>query len=117
MWRKGSELGKLKALRTSAGRAMAGAPLLTSNAEMEIVLHADPQTGDLDNCITGVCDGLQAAHPNIPLDQALWADLPAEFGPQNAIVFADDRIVSKIHAQRIPSQGLAAWYEVTIIGV
>jgi hypothetical protein len=48
------------------------------------------EAGDLDNLVTGVCDGLQAADPRIKLDPH-WA-LPdlAAVRPDVSIAIADD---------------------------
>jgi len=116
MWRKAAELGRLKALRREASRAMGGRPLLTGRVELTIEVYADEKAGDLDNLITGVCDGLQAAHPLTPIDESEWLDVPREARPHRAIVFADDSVIAAIHATRkAPADGQPR-YEVSVVG-
>ncbi len=114
MWRKGAELPRLKALRVAALEALGGVPMLMHNAELEINIYADSRSGDLDNFITGICDGLMAAHPNTPIDDQAWLDVPPEAHPRNSIAFSDDAIVRKIIAERKSQYEADAWYEIAI---
>jgi len=59
------------------------------------------ETGDYPS-ITGICDGLQAAHPRAPIDPAIWADLPLAAQPHLPIVYLDDRQIVRITAERLP---------------
>ena len=114
MWRKGAELPRLKALRAAASRAMRGRPLPTERVELTITVYAEAKVGDLDNLISGVCDGLQAAHPNTLIDESQWLDVPVEARPRHPVVFADDSLVASIHATRtVPPDGQPR-YEVSI---
>ncbi len=116
MWRKGTEMERLKALRVSAFEAMREIPVLSRKAWIWIVVHADARAGDLDNFITGVCDGLMAAHPNTVIDGQLWVDVPAKVHPNNAIALSDDSIVEKIRADRKPSRKGEEHYSVFVVG-
>ena len=116
MWRKGAELPRLKSLRVAALKAWGNAPLLAEKAELEIFIYTDPRSGDLDNFITGICDGLTAAHPNTPIDDEAWIDIPSEAHPRNAIALSDDSIVERIVAERLQYSGFGPWYEVHIKG-
>jgi hypothetical protein len=54
--------------------------------------------GDLDKFITGVCDGLMAAHPRADLDQ-MWLDPQfADVHPSRTVAIVDDREVVSITA-------------------
>ena len=116
MWRKGTELPRLKALRVAALEALGGAPMLTQNAELLISIYADSRSGDIDNFISGICDGLMKAHPNTPIDDRAWLDVPPEAHPRKSIAFSDDPIVRKIVAERKPQDRADAWYEIAISG-
>jgi len=116
MWRKGSELARLKALRLGAAEAMSGSKPCSSRVELRLVLHCDKQEGDLDSFVAGICDGLMAAHPLTPIDDSSWSDLPVAARPSEAIAFQDDAIVERIDAERRPMSGRKQWYEVWIIG-
>ena len=72
MWGKEDARTLLKALRIAAAEAMAGRKPFDEPVELELTVWTDSidatelwarrAGGDLDNFITGVCDGLQAAH-------------------------------------------------------
>ncbi len=116
MWRKGTELPRLKALRVAALEAWGDAPLLMHKAGLEIIVYADPRAGDLDNFITGICDGLMAAHSLTPIDDQAWIDIPSEGHPRKAIALSDDSIVERIVAERRHSAESGSWYEVISTG-
>ena len=100
MWRKRSELQHLIALRKAAAEAMQGIPLIQSEITMNICIYADPHQGDLDNFITGICDGLMAAHRRTPVDLLAWMDLPEEARPDHPICFQDDVLIQLVTAER-----------------
>ena len=114
MWRKGSELDKLKALRLAASQAMAGRPPFSGPLQLKVTIHADPRSGDLDNFITGICDGLMAAHPATPIDAPAWSEVPPESQPSRAIAFTDDAAISRIQAERMPLEGRAGQYKIEV---
>jgi hypothetical protein len=116
MWRKGSESVRLKALRLAASQAMSGIPAFSKHVQLSITLYSDSQSGDLDNFITGICDGLMAAHPNTPIDDSAWSDVPPLAHPSRAIAFKDDAIVARIRADRVAPTAQIPHYEVEIVG-
>jgi hypothetical protein len=116
MWRKNSELERLKALRLTAVQAIAGQDACTSRVELEIIVFADRHHGDLDTFVAGICDGLMAAHPLATELDASWSDLPAEAHPKRAIAYEDDALVERIEAERRPMIGTAPRYDVEIRG-
>jgi hypothetical protein len=81
---------------------MGDSPIITQSIQLSLVLYASPSKGDLDNFITGICDGLMAAHSQSPIDLALWKDVPERAKPQQAICFRDDKQISRISAERFP---------------
>jgi len=100
MWRKGSEFSRLKSLRIAAFLAMEGSSPITGEINLVLKLHTSPDRGDLDNFITGICDGLMAAHPRTPINLTLWEDVPEKVKPQHAICYVDDKQITRISAQR-----------------
>jgi hypothetical protein len=116
MWRKGSELPRLKALRVAASQAMIGVSVPVKDVQLKLTFHTDPKAGDLDSFIAGICDGLMAAQASIPIDASAWFDLPVDARPAKAIAFGDDAIISKIDAERIVAKATRYWYEVAISG-
>jgi len=74
----------------------------------------DLSVGDLDNCITGLLVGLQAAHANTPWrEHAAWPQV-------NAAGIAPDRVIAievvEIQARKIIGDTEEPWYEVSIEG-
>ena len=116
MWRKRTELAHLKALRLAAHQAMQGQTLLSSKVILSVRVFAPVHAGDLDNFITGICDGLMAAHMDTPIDSQSWVDLPDEAKPDRTIVFKDDICINKIIVERIEPSTMEYWYEIEIEG-
>jgi hypothetical protein len=114
MWRKGSEFERLKVLRIASVRAMGDSPVITQTIHLSLVLFASPSEGDLDNFITGICDGLMAAHHQTPIDLALWQDIPEGAKPQQAICYRDDRQICRISAERFPPDDYGERYSLEL---
>ena len=117
MWRKSTEVPRLQALRLAVVTALENFPKRSKGGEIELSLrlYAPPQAGDLDNFITGICDGLMAASPQTSIDNKFWQDLPEEIHPHKAIAWYDDKQVCHIEAERQPQGQRPIRYELTII--
>ncbi|MCY4497304.1 MAG: RusA family crossover junction endodeoxyribonuclease [Rhodospirillaceae bacterium] len=75
--------------------------------------------GDLDNFITGVCDGLMAAHDNLLRAETWHEDFDTaeeELHPSEAIAYEDDSQIMEICAKKVvdPTPGDDGWYEVKL---
>lgn len=116
MWRKRSELSRLKALRLAAVKAIEenGQPIRSGEARLVLRVYAPAGAGDLDNFITGVCDSLMAADSRTPIDPLLWDELPEAARPDRPIVFVDDACITKIHAERLPPDSSGSRYELEL---
>lgn len=114
MWRKGSELERLKNLRIAAVQAMDGKSSATSAIHLKLKLYTGPENGDLDNFITGICDGLMAANPRTPINIELWCGIPERAHPNKSICYTDDKLVAKITAERLTSDAHDQHYEVEL---
>lgn len=116
MWAKRTEIPRVIALRQAARDAMHGASPLRARIRLELEVHCPVEAGDLDNLVTGVCDGLQAADPRIKLDPQ-WAlpDLTA-VRPGVSIAIADDAQVVAIVAGRAVDHDGPVWYRVALEG-
>jgi hypothetical protein len=112
--RKGSELARLKVLRLAAVKSMRGLAPIESPLLMTIRVFTDPPKGDLDNFITGIFDGLMAAHPNTPIDPAAWVDIPEPAMPHRPLCFKDDNLISHIFAVRLPIDDKGARYSIEL---
>ncbi len=122
MWGKGSEVENLVALRRAAlGNIGRGKPL-ARNVRLELVVHVgavnDQRTGDLDNFVTGVCDGLMAAAANTPWHgHPVWADPKNDdVRPDRSIAILDDSQVVEIVARKAVGSRDAPGYDVTLSG-
>jgi hypothetical protein len=106
MWRKGSELERIKALRIAAHRAMGNYPLAQKWVHLDIKIYSHPGDGDLDNFITGICDSLMAAHPHTPWNIPDWINIDPQVQPIHPVVYKDDVLVKKISSERLaPVEG------------
>ena len=119
MWNKGSELPRVIMLRTSVLAAFNGDPPLANNVSIVLRVHvgaANSRTiGDLDNFITGICDGLQAAHPHTPIADR-WTEHDCELiHPHKAIGILDDVEVVSIDAKKVLGDD-AQWYSLELAG-
>ena len=67
MWAKLPEVSRLILLRKAALEAMEGAGPFRKNISIKLEIHCPIErlagVGDLDNFVSGVCDGLMAAGP------------------------------------------------------
>lgn len=117
MWNKPVEVERLIRLRRAVLDALGGSGPYSQDISLRLEVHVGPtntrQTGDLDNVITGVCDGLTAAHPGARLDK-LWEDQP-EIEPSRVIGFEDDSQVMSITARKVVSDE-EAWYRLVLDG-
>lgn len=117
MWRKPTEIPRIKKLRVAAVGAMKGHPPFESNLHLEIQIYANTGDGDLDNFITGICDGLMAANKGVRVDETIWADLPESAHPRQSIMFLDDKHICKIKAERLPCIAGSRSYSIRLVPV
>jgi hypothetical protein len=112
MWGKANVRPLLKALRLAAAEAMGGRDPFDEPVELSLTVRTGATTeapelwarrsgGDLDNFITGVCDGLQAAYAGWRTSEE-WADVPDAAQPDRPLVFTDDSWVRRIVAEAVP---------------
>ena len=118
MWQKPAEVQRLRLLRTAAARAMQGRPPLCRNITLELEIHVGARnsrsTGDLDNLVTGVCDGLMAADPRAIRPDIWGADAGTAICPSMSIAIEDDSDVVAISAKKIIGDTTAPWYLVRL---
>lgn len=121
MWRKHSELVRLGKLRIAAAAAFCGKMPLSKNIHLTLTVHIPTNTrliGDLDNFVTGVLDGLQAAAKNTPWEShVFWSDPQFDHcRPNCCIAIKDDCEVLQINAGKVVGESEHAWYEVVLEG-
>ena len=113
MWGKPSEIPKLKALRIAAVEAMGNLPLINSDISLTIKIYAHGRKGDLDNFITGICDGLMSAR--VDRFEDLYSDILPDARPKNDICYRDDVLITQITAQRIEINAGSEYYTIEIV--
>lgn len=111
MWRKSLEQDRLKKLRKAAQEAMAGRTPWKGDVRLALIICADASSGDLDNFITGLCDGLMAAHHSVAIQEEDWG---SDISPHDSIVYKDDKQVVAIQAERRPMEEIGARFSVTV---
>lgn len=114
MWRKSGEQPRLIALRKAAAEAMGMQAPSTSRLHLKISIYANSRVGDLDNFITGICDGLMAAHERTDIDKAIWETVTEAARPNHPIAFLDDQYVTKIEAERFRLDSTTPYYQVEL---
>ena len=111
MWgKKNNDASRLIALRRAADEALrphgrfTGKVQLTLKVQVKAIENQNPRyLGDLDNFVTGVCDGLMAAHPNMLakyLHDLFLRPENSDVHPKIAIAYKDDSQVTRIVAEK-----------------
>lgn len=118
LWGKELESERVALLRRSAYEAFAGRPPLSKNISLSLKAHIGLENsrwiGDLDNHLTGICDGLQKRHPGSKLASVWNRSDNVDIHPDKVIGIVNDAEVVEIHAYKIISD--RQWYEVALEG-
>ena len=116
MWGKPGEAQKLRLLRLAAANAFAGRPPLQRSIRLTLRAHVGPKNtrviGDLDNFVTGICDGLQAADPRA----RMAVNFEDDIHPSKAIGIVDDVEVVEVSAAKIVERVSSPFYELALEG-
>jgi len=123
MWGKPLEAKRLLPLRRKALEALKSNGPFTGPIRLTLSIHVGDQTlvfrnagdngfGDLDTFVSGVCDGLMAAHPSAKRDPLFDEPENADIHPRKVIAIPDDQQVMEIAAQKRIVRGNRCWYEV-----
>jgi hypothetical protein len=112
MWAKSTEIPRLSQLREKAHEAMQGRELLKGQLKLIITIYTESNTGDLDNFVTGICDGLMAANGKAKIDETIWART-GTLHPKFALVYVDDKEICEITCSRKPPEN-SRFYRVRI---
>jgi len=118
MWGKATEVGRLIELRQEARKQLAGGAPLRASISLVLEVHIGPRNsravGDLDNFVTGVCDGLQARvhssglHPD-------WRLVDPGIHPDQCVAIWDDNAILSIYATKVVALE-APYYVVELTG-
>lgn len=124
MWGKSTdtEPKRLLALRRKALQALNSSPF-TEPIRLTLSIHVGDGApvftdagkngfGDLDTFVSGVCDGLMAAHPRAKINPLFRKAENADVHPRKVIAIRDDQQVMEINAKKIIGPGNHCWYEV-----
>lgn len=116
MWGKNSEAMNIVNLRKTAKmkRNQLRIGPFTGRVGIEFTIYAEEKDiesmGDLDNFITGICDGLQAANPRANMHETILK----ECDPYQPVLFYSDAKVFDIRAQKVPIVGKERYYELKV---
>lgn len=125
MWCHQPGIGRLIALRRAAVAAFAEAGVRPFDVPVRVTLEVrglralDRSVGDLDNFITGVLDGLQAAAANTPWPTiTAWMEIEAGIQPGTPVGLVDDALVVEVVARKVRDvAGEGPAYTVTLEAV
>ncbi|MCX6818442.1 MAG: RusA family crossover junction endodeoxyribonuclease [Candidatus Aenigmarchaeota archaeon] len=120
MWNQKTEAERLITLRKHAKEKLGDDKPLSGNIKLEItVFLPDNKTdkGDLDNFITGICDGLMNAHKYAHIHEEFKKKENNDIHPKEFKMITDDSHVMSICAKKIIKSNCETRYEVTISGV
>ena len=123
MWSSKTEARRLIALREKALHKMGSQPLFAGDVRLTLRVHVgfrdkglgNKGSGDLDNFVSGVCDGLMNAQGQPNIDEDLWRENP-DVHPTRSIAFKDDSQVVKINAEKLAIPEDHSWYEIELEG-
>ena len=120
MWGKRTEAPRLIALRKAALEALGDQRPFTQEIRLTLRVHVglqnDLRSGDLDNFITGVCDGLMASAPRSSVHPLFDESENSAVHPSKTIAVADDFQIMKIDAEKLAGLGEDHWYEIKLEG-
>jgi hypothetical protein len=121
MWDHPTEVPRLILLRKQAFQAMKEMGLrdcLRSLITLELTLYVPRSNlesiGDLDNFITGVCDGLQAAHSNIKKFHEAFSRYADIHPTRTLLIENDSRIVSIQAKKEINPEDDGVFYKIAV---
>lgn len=116
MWSKDSETQNIVNLRKAAMKARdeLGVGPFTGRLNLELTVYAADSViesmGDLDNFVTGICDGLQAASSQAKPHETILK----ECLPDQPILFYDDAKVFNILARKVSIEHTDTYYEIKV---
>lgn len=123
MWNKDDEAMRLVTLRRKAVEAKQEYGItgcVGPFAKLELTVFSPIQEieriGDLDNFVTGICDGLQAAHPRASLHQVFSNPENEMIHPSKPVLLINDSSVIEIVARKRvqPDNGTKISYMVAL---
>ena len=117
MWNKKAEAPRLVALRLQALEALGNKPPFSQQIRLKASIHLGTgATGDLDNFVSGICDGLMQADPRAKLHQHFCKPENTSIHPRKIIAIHDDSQITEIHANKLVGESADDWYEVELSG-
>lgn len=120
MWGKKAEAQRLADLRLAAYEALGGGQPFSREIVLRVRIYVGQSntrgSGDLDNFISGICDGLMAADRRSKIHSLFCKPGNSTIHPHNTIAIRDDSQVIEICAQKLVGNCTSEWYEVEIEG-
>ena len=120
MWSKPVEAPRLVALRLKALEALGRYPPFSQEIRLKASIHLGNSNaraaGDLDNFVSGICDGLMRADRRARLHQLFCKPENDAIHPWKTIAICDDSQITEIHAYKLVGESADDWYEVELSG-
>ena len=120
MWNKEAEAPRLVALRLQALEALGNKLPFSQEIRLKASIHLGSSNtraaGDLDNFVSGICDGLMQADRRAKLHQLFCKSENAAIHPRKTIAIHDDSQMIEIHAYKLVGESADDWYEVELSG-
>ena len=120
MWGKPTEARRLVVLRRAALEALGEQPPFTRKIRLTLRVHVglrnDRHSGDLDNFIAGVCDGLMAGDPRSSAHQSFDERENSPVHPSKTVAIFDDSQVMRVDAEKLVGLSDDHWYEIKLEG-
>ena len=120
MWNKDTEAPRLVALRHQALEALGDQPPFSREIRLGVRIYVGRSntrtSGDLDNFITGICDGLMKADQRANLHELFNTPENAAIHPLKDIAIDDDSQIIEIHVEKLIGETESQWYDVEIKG-
>lgn len=121
MWSNYIEVKRIILLRKEASKAMEKASInecFNSLIALELTIYVPESkllsVGDLDNFVTGICDGLQKADRRATLHQK-FQDVDPKIHPSSDLLISDDANIVSITAKKLPLMDKKTGYYDVII--
>ena len=123
MWNDPTEVPRLIKLRKKAFEALGNSQLLSESIELSLKVHLPKDcnsSGDLDNFVKGICDGLSSyksiENPNHKIDARFEGAEYNDIHPKTFAMIEDDENITKITAIKYLEEIEEPFYEITLKG-
>jgi Holliday junction resolvase RusA-like endonuclease len=115
MWDNKTEVRRLIKLRNEIRKKLENRKPLSKNIYLKLIVNIPKNNkivGDLDNFLTGVCDGLMKANPRSKISEEF--NKHPSIDPREIYFIEDDSQIVKIIATKMIKPGIKPYYKLEI---